>query len=346
MHLTILRTQEEFDKHETEWNEMLSISSASHVPFLRHEYLSTWWRTLGGGEWEHGDLFTILMRNDDGLLRGIAPLFFSNNCDGEPAIMLLGSIEISDYLDFITHDSEANMFFDTLIDFLGSEQAPPWRVIDLFNILDDSSTLPALYSAADRRGWHISDQELQPCPRITLPGDWETYLAGIHKKQRHEIRRKMRRAENYGQPVRWYIVEDESSLDGEIDDFLSLMAQDPEKSRFLTDVMRTHMRQSVHKAFRQGWLQLSFLEVGVVKTAGYLNFDFANNILVYNSGLNFEYGSLSPGWVLLGHLLKWAIDNKRNSFDFMRGDEPYKYRFGGVARYVKRMSIRRESTTE
>ena len=27
-----------------------------------------------------------------------------------------------------------------------------------------------------------------------LPGDWETYLAGIDKKQRHEIRRKMRRA--------------------------------------------------------------------------------------------------------------------------------------------------------
>jgi CelD/BcsL family acetyltransferase involved in cellulose biosynthesis len=72
-----------------------------------------------------------------------------------------------------------------------------------------------------------------------------------------------------------------------------------------------------------------------------LNFDYADHIWVYNSGLSFEYRELSPGWVLLGHLLKWANENKRRTFDFMRGDEDYKFRFGGVARYVARALIER-----
>jgi CelD/BcsL family acetyltransferase involved in cellulose biosynthesis len=45
---------------------------------------------------------------------------------------------------------------------------------------------------------------------------------------------------------------------------------------------------------------------------------------------------------LLGNLLKWANDNQRRSFDFMRGDEDYKYRFGAVNRFIVRASIRRD----
>jgi len=53
------------------------------------------------------------------------------------------------------------------------------------------------------------------------------------------------------------------------------------------------------------------------------------HIWVYNSGINFEYSAYSPGWVLLAYLLQWANENHRERFDFMRGNEDYKYRFGG-----------------
>ncbi len=341
MQVTVINTQEELDALKTEWNQLLTCCSASHVPFLRHEYLSTWWRTLGGGEWQEGDLHTITLRHDDGQMIGIAPLFFSKNRQGEPAMLLLGSIEISDYLDLIIHTPDIPLFLDATLDHLDSDQAPAWQSLDLYNIPENSPTLSALERAAEVRGWEYNLERLQPCPYIPLPGDWETYLAGIDKKQRHEIRRKMRRAENYDEPVRWYIVDDEDALDREIESFLELMAQDPEKDRFLTEVMRTQMRASVHAAFKTGWLQLAFMEVGGKKAAGYLNFDYDGHIWVYNSGINFDYGQLSPGWVLLGHLLKWANENQRAAFDFMRGDEPYKYKFGGIDRYVMRATVRR-----
>lgn len=338
MQYDIIRNLPDMQALAATWNELLA-DSASHVPFLRNEYLSTWWQTLGGGEWAEGELCVITARQK-GKLVGIAPLFFTTNCEGESALMLLGCIEISDYLDLIAPTQTLQPFVEGLFDYLSGMQAPAWRVLDFWNFLSTSPTLSALEIAATTKGWSYTPELLQHCPYIPLPGDWEVYLAGIDKKQRHEIRRKIRRLETEI-PSRWYIVEDESSLETELEAFIDMMAQDLNKRRFLTDAMRVQFRTSMCAAFRAGWLQLAFLEIGGEKAAGYINFDYLNSIWVYNSAINFKFREQSPGWVLLGYLLQWANEHKRDVFDFMRGDEDYKYRFGGVDRRVVRVLIRR-----
>src|SRR5512135_2282559 len=80
------------------WNE-LAEEGISDTPFARHEYLSQWWRTKGGGEWDEGELI-LISASEEGRLLGVAPLF-SGRHDGREAILLVGSIEISDYLDLI-----------------------------------------------------------------------------------------------------------------------------------------------------------------------------------------------------------------------------------------------------
>ena len=339
MHIRVFRHVQEAAEISDQWNELLSCCSASHVPFLRFEYLNSWWEHLGGGGWSSGELFIITGSREDGELVGIAPLFFTKNREGRPALMLVGSIEISDYLDFIVRTPDLDEFTRALLMFLSTVTDPAWQVLDLYNIPEASPTLTALEAAAKDAGWRFDRQQLQACPYIPLKGDWEAYLAQIDKKQRHEIRRKLRRAEEADPPVRWYIVEDEATLDREIDDFLKLMAYDPEKERFLNEKMRTQMSAIVRAAFQAGWLQLAFMTVGDEKAAGYLNFDYAGHIWVYNSGLDFKFREASPGWVLLGYLLQWANENGRESFDFMRGSEDYKYRFGGVDRHVVRACL-------
>jgi len=342
-----------------EWNALLS-ESISDVPFLRYEYLSAWWSTRGGGEWLPTETELVLVSaRENGRLIGIAPLFLSEQSprhlhrtayvavqvsetersDGRQALMLLGSIEISDYLDLIVRMEDLSLFLSGLLDFLASDSAPAWSAIDWYNLPDNSPTLAALETESAKRGWDFTREPFRPALCVPLPGDFEEYLMNIDKKQRHEIRRKMRRAEGGEQNVRWYIVEDESTLDAEIDAFLVLMANDHHKEEFLTEVMRTQMRTSVHAAFHAGWLQLAFLEVDGQKAAAYLNFDYGNRIWVYNSGLDFSFKDLSPGWVLLGYLLQWANEHGRSEFDFMRGDEDYKYKFGAVRRDVMRVRV-------
>ncbi len=338
MRFQVYRSLQDLEPLAESWNQLVK-ESASHVPFLRYEYLATWWQTLGGGEWESGELLVVAAYTENGNLHGIAPLFFTKNLDGRPALMFLGSIEISDYLDLIARPEDLSGFIEGLLKYLIGSEAPAWEVIDLYNLLEDSPTLEALKESAARLGLTYIQEQLQPAPIVMLPDDWDVYLDSIQKKQRHEIRRKIRRAETAPVKVRWYFVEDEATLDNEIEAFLRLMAYDPAKENFLTDVMRTQMNKAVHTAFQAGWLQLAFLEIGGEKAAAYLNFDYANQLWVYNSGLNFDMGYYSPGWVLLAYLIQWAIDNGRTAFDFMRGDEDYKYRFGGVNRFVQRAQI-------
>lgn len=318
----------------TAWNELLS-GSVTDAPFLRHEYLSCWWDSCGGGEWTNVSL-ALVSASENGQLIGIAPLF-----QKEDALMLLGSVEISDYLDLIVHPEHLQPFVSGLLDWLTSSYPQPWSRLDWYNLPAQSTTLTVLQAESAKRGWSCTDEIYQPTPTIPLPGDFDIYLESLDKKQRHEVRRKMRRAEESGRNVRWYIVTDPASLEAELEAFITLMAHDPQKDAFLTTAMRTQIKTSAQAAFDHGYLQLAFLEADGEKACAYLNFDYGNRIWVYNSGLDRKFMDLSPGWVLLGYLLKWANDHQHTEFDFMRGNEEYKYRFGAVDRQVLRVQVKR-----
>ena len=335
MELTLHKNFSELDS--IEWNALLA-ESITNTPFLRYEYQYAWWEALGGGEWEKADLFLISARERDQLI-GIAPLFLTEY-DGRSALMLIGSIEISDYLDILVRPVDLSRFLTGILDFLASATHSAWSALDWYNLPDNSPTLAGLNAEAEKRGWTLTRETYRPTPYIPLPGDFEAYLAGIDKKQRHEIRRKLRRAEESAVDLHWYI-SDGAHLDSEIEALFTLMEEDPNKSGFLTARMRSQMRSIVHAAHTGGWLWLAFLEMGGQKAAAALNFDYNGRLWGYNSGVGRAFMDLSPGWVLLGYTLKWAAEHGRTEFDFMRGDEQYKYRFGAINRYVLRVKAAR-----
>jgi len=333
------------DLSATDWNKLVE-QSISDTPFSRYEYLSEWWKTLGGGEWmgkgREGErtspLLVLVSATENDQLIGIAPLFITEY-DGQQALMLVGSIEISDYLDLIVREQDLPRFLSGLFDFLASSSPSSWTAVDWYNIPDVSPTRAALQVEFEKRGWTYQAEIYRPTPRIPLTGSFEEYLARIDKKQRHEIRRKMRRAAESELNVRFMIVDKNADIETEINAFFHLMTQDPNKANFLTPLMREQMTVTIRTAFEQGYLWLAFLEIGGVKVAASLNFDYKNKLWGYNSGVSREHMELSPGWILLAHTIQWCCENNRYEFDFMRGDEEYKYRFGGVNRYVMRERV-------
>ena len=318
------------------WNALVQQSIAD-TPFSRHEYLSEWWKTLGGGEWKQAEL-VLVSAMENGQLIGIAPLFITEY-EGRPTLLLVGSIEISDYLDLIVREQVLARFLAELLDFLISSLGDRWTVIDWYNIPDTSPTRTALQDEFARRGWEYQAEIYRPTPRIPLNGSFEEYLSRLDKKQRHEIRRKMRRAAESDLNVRFVIVDKSADIETEINTFFHLMTQDPNKASFLTPIMREQMSVTIRHAFEQGYLWLAFLEIGGTRVAASLNFDYKNKLWGYNSGVSREHMELSPGWVLLAHTIQWCCENNRHEFDFMRGDEEYKYLFGGIYRYVMRERV-------
>lgn len=317
------------------WNHLVEQSIAD-TPFSRYEYLSEWWKTLGGGEWKNPRLVLVSASEDDKPV-GIAPLFIEEY-DGQQSLLLIGSIEISDYLDLIVREVDLPRFSSGLIEFLASVLPDDWAAIDWYNLPDSSPTLAALKAEAEKRNWIYHEEIYRPTPRIVLNGSFEDYLAGIDKKQRHEIRRKMRRAAESGR-VRFYIVDKNSDIEPELESFFQLMIHDPAKAEFLHEVMRDQISKSIRAAHEYGYLWLSFLEIDGVKAAATLCFDYKNKLWGYNSGVSFDFRELSPGWVIMTYDIQWCCENGRNEFDFMRGDEEYKYRMGGVNKYVMKVRV-------
>jgi CelD/BcsL family acetyltransferase involved in cellulose biosynthesis len=339
MPFSFIHDVEPFLALEESWNARLS-QSVTDVPFLRHEFLSAWWETLGGGEWDGGDLWIGVERDQNGALQAAAPFFRVNDEPGQSRLMFLGTVEIADYLDLVVSKNHVTDFVDLLLDAL-AEKGSEWDTLDLYNIPEASPTLGAFEKAARARGWTVDRSRLQPCLVVALEATWEEYLADLDGKQRQEMRRKLRRAHRHPLGVDWRIVGPDEDIIQSIEQFMSLMAHDAEKDSFLSDRMRKQFKLLAEESHRNGWLHLSFLDVGGEPGAGIVSFDYRNRIWIYNSGLDPAHHQLSLGWVILAHLFQWAIENGREAVDFLRGDETYKYRMGGEAQHVERLTIAR-----
>ena len=153
---------------------------------------------------------------------GLAPLQLSSG-----RITFVGGTDLFDYHDFIAPDPA---FYFELFDCLESE---PWRTMELSSVPEWSPTCTLLPQAARERGYAIVIEEEDVVPGVTLPESWDAYLAGLRKKDRHELRRKLRRLESAGQ-VRVRLADAET-LERDLALFQEVMAESrAEKREFLS----------------------------------------------------------------------------------------------------------------
>ncbi|MBP7962616.1 MAG: GNAT family N-acetyltransferase [Caldilineaceae bacterium] len=322
-----------------EWNGLVS-RSRSDTFFLTFEWQTLWWKELG-----EGDLWIIAFRcPETAVLVGIAPLYLVETKDGEKKLNIVGCVEVSDYLDLIAAAGWESEVYAALAHWLDSPAAPTWDVLDLCNLLDVSLTyrlLPDIFNAA---GYTAQVFQEDVAPSIHLPATYDGYLTDqVEKKQRHEIRRKQRRAEREAE-VGFYMVGPKHDLNAEMDDFIRLqMLSDPNKATFMTQEMKRFFRAVAHRMSETGQLRLFFLTLDGYKAATLFAFEYNRRLLLYNSGYDpDQYAQLSPGWVLLSYAIQYSIAIGNEQFDFMQGDEEYKYRFGARTHPVMRVIVERQ----
>jgi CelD/BcsL family acetyltransferase involved in cellulose biosynthesis len=256
-------------------------------------------------------------------------------------VNVVGCRDVSDYLDLIVEVGQEDTVYGALLDYLVDE-APAWDVLDLCNIPQVSRTFVRLRELAEKRGFVTVVEIEDVCPIIELPPTWEEYLMMLSKKQRHEVRRKLRKADAEAD-TRFYIARPEEELHHEVQTFIDLhQMSTPEKDQFMDPQMQGFFFEVTQVLQERGWLQLAFVEMDGHKAASLLSFDYANAILVYNSGYDpGRFRQLSPGIIVTARCIEQAIKLGRAKFDFLRGDEVYKYRFGAQDTEVRRLLVAR-----
>ncbi len=355
MSIDLYTDEAAWDALRDDWHALLQ-RSASPVLFLTWEWQRAWWASFGKGK----ELCLLAKRGSDGGLVGVAPLFMQDTLldahadlpgirvekpalvgDRLRTVHIVGGTEVSDYLDVLSPKEHYADLWADVFQFLA--RLDNWQILDLHSIPAGSPTLPVVEGLARSLGWRVNCVREDVCPVVELPATWEEYLSNrLSKKQRHELRRKMRKAEQEA-AVAWQWAHEPGTLDAGLETFFSLhRASHPEKNAFMDETMERYFRAIASATARRDWLRLGLLTYDGQPVASYLCFDFGADRLVYNSGFDLSsHGSLAPGIVLMGHLISDAIQRGLQRVDFLQGDERYKYEFGAVDTEVMRLLIRR-----
>lgn len=333
MRLQVYTDASVFSGLRSEWHGLLT-DSASDTLFLTWEWQSTWWEQLG-----EGDLF-VLAAWEGNRLVGIAP-FYRTGESGERTLSLVGCVDVSDYLDMIVRRGHEKEVYDLFLAAL-ADHAAEWDVLCLCNIPAASPTLTHFTTGAGARGWLAEDTYEDVCPVISLPATWDDYLATLNKHQRHEVRRKLRKISEEAQ-FSYRIFMSGPDLAGAVDHFFALhRLSHTDKARFMDERMEGFFRAMTATLGEAGWTELSLLTIDDMPAAAMLNFRYGDRLLVYNSGYDPAYRpNLSSGIVLLSLCIQGAVGRGLRYFDFLQGDEEYKYRFGAQETQVRRLTVTR-----
>ena len=268
----------------------------------------------------------------DGALIAVLPLYEA----ASGVLELIGGADVSDYLDLLAHAGREEEAWGALLESRGGGRER-WVLHAVPAASPTVRRLPALAGSC-RLSATVELEER--CPVLTLPASWETYLASLSGKHRHELTRKIRRFERDVPDGRVTSVHRAEDVAARLDEFLALhRASRVGKAKFMDERMEAFFRAAIPALAARDGVRLWLLHAGADAIASFICLEWDDTVGLYNSGFDPARASLSPGLVLLSHVVRDAIARRRARFDFLRGEERYKLEFEPALEDVYRVTI-------
>jgi len=285
-------------------------------PFVLPAWMQVWRQVFGEGM----EMRIRTVRDGDKVI-GIAPLMVRDD-----TALLIGDTDVCDYLDFIVTPGEEKEFFNVLLDDLKKSGI---KRLDLKHVRPDSTVLNNLAPLAQDRGLAVETVKDNVSYEMDLPASFDAYLESLSTKQRHEVRRKLRRLNEEG-TIMYRSVGEGEAVNSAMGTFYKMFVESrQDKADFMTEKMRSFFNLLVGAMAGAGLLKLGILELDGKPLAEIMCFDYQDCIYLYNSGYDPNYVSLSAGLLSKVLAIKDSIENGRKKFDFLKGAETYKSHLGG-----------------
>lgn len=316
------------------WERLCTRDPAGTV-FQEARFLRIWCQHLRG----RCDLRLRFLLDGDELV-GVVPEVRVVR-EGVRIARFAGGIHVTDYLGPVSLPDARAALVAAWLDALDGEE--DWDRVVAGGLADDAGWGGLIADGARERGWDVKGPERQDvCPRIDLRGGWDAYLDRLDAKQRHEIRRKARKLARETSSVALVEVP-VTELQGAMSDFVAMHRTSAgEKGRFFEEHEREDFFHAVAKELGPDRiLRIHRLDLDGRPAAMTLSLVDHGEWGVYNSAFDRERSALAPGMVLVGEVIRLAAEEGLPVLDLLRGDEPYKYRFGAKDRVVERVRITR-----
>jgi CelD/BcsL family acetyltransferase involved in cellulose biosynthesis len=295
--------------------------------FLRPVWLRTWFGEFGGSR------EALLLGLNDGGPLAVAPLMRE-----EGRLTFMGDSAVCDYMDFLTADGSDAAYADLWRRICAEE----WDELELWGLPEPSPTRVHVRALAAADGYRALEDLEAVAPRVHLPDSWDGYLASLGKKDRHELRRKMRRLFESGARVDLDVYSRPEDVSREMEEFLRLhTVSRQDKADFMSGAMPSFFRRMAPALASAGLVRLFMLRVDEKSAASVLCFEAGCSLYMYNSGYDPEFSSFSVGLLSKALCIQWAIENGKETLDFLRGNEAYKYDLGATDQNIYRLVVRR-----
>ncbi len=304
-----------------EWERLLATNPTASA-FSNRAVHEAWWIGYGA---EATDI-SLAVYDAAGTLYAYLPLMLRP--DG---VRYLGATYHIDYATVLIDltSAESTAAIDALVAHLFADAS----ALDLRRLRRADRAHEMLMSALAMNTTRTATATIEdPAPAIDLTNitTFDEHLERIDKKDRHEIRRKVRRGEGAG-----VTISAKSHAVDDLAEFIKLHRARWGHHGLFTDDEKgardeTFMRELFARAPEEliTIIVARNLEFGSFAAGLFLR--DATGIRYWNAGGELAARALSPGILLFAHGLQMAITERKQTFDFLRGNESYKYEVGAT----------------
>jgi CelD/BcsL family acetyltransferase involved in cellulose biosynthesis len=336
MRIIRFNTLDELTPYADDWDR-LSLG----IPFRSWAWLSLWWRHYGPGN----RLAVLGVFDDTDTLVGIAPWYLEHSTLYGRVLRSLGSGEVcSDYIGLLCSQAVEDSVVDVLADYLTDPAACDlrWDLLDLDGIDAEDHTIAKLVDSLAAGGCSVHRRPGMNCWRLDLPTDWDAYISSLSKNLRRDFRRLERDLLNTNRVI-LHSVKRIDELPEAMAILVALHQQRREKlgekGCFASPRFLGFHNDVAPELLRRGQAQFHWLELDGQPVAAEYQLVGNGTLYTYQAGIAPDAMEHQPGKLIYFAILRRAIEQGYRVFDFLRGDEPYKARFGAQARPSVRIRV-------
>ncbi|MEM8946651.1 MAG: GNAT family N-acetyltransferase [Planctomycetota bacterium] len=338
--------------YQQRWDEL-----AATCVFHSWAWLTTWWEHYG----DKHELYVLLIfdnenvsapcqithnceeaTGDTGRLVGILPCYIENSVARGRVVRLLGDGEVcTDYLDLITASNNEHQVAKAVAEYLASN-AMEWDATSFTAVGTDCAGLMALGEELTALDCRVRLTPNVGRWSLQLPADWDGLLAMQSKSHRKKLRR-LERDVLATEQTNWHLVESGSDFEVAWPILVDLHQRRRislgEKGCFASPRWASFHRDIARQLLDLGHLRLSWLELAGQPIAAEYQFANEHSTWAYQGGIEPDRTDEQPGRLSLARSIQYAISSGHQTFDLMRGDEPYKAQWRATAQQTVDMCV-------
>ena len=324
------------------WDSLLRKSRDNNPIYLTHEWLSTWWKHFGEGK-----KLNVLLIEKEGQTIGIVPLMRTEYRIGLikiNALETIGSLNCN-HIGLIS-SSNREEAVSAFLTYLEEEFAKVGLVLKLSLVPEDCMFLDLLRRRTSLPASSLIMQEKVKtlAPYITLPSTWDEYSCRLSPNRRHVLRRKLRSLEKAHRIEFRDCTKD--NLDNMLSRFIDLHERRWQsanvKGVFSDPKMEGFYRDIAAQFAEKGWLYFSCLVLDDEVVSAEYAFIYNHKFYCTTSARDIDYSKYDVGHLHQMFLIKYAIEKELREFDFLKGEEPYKFHWTESSRKYINLVIGRK----